>query len=218
MKQTFGKKRIVFCLLAIVAVGIAAAAVFLFKSRGRFFLFERSVVDRTEPEEGDLSPVKLEFRLVHSDSDMEVTKYMAYLAQGGDPDEYPDGPSPLDAEFLPEERHDENGNPTVEYTLVNTAVLMDGSSIKDSYVTKDMFDQNEIIIVFNEEGAAQFGEITGANVGRRLAIVIDGQLYSAPTLLTRIDDGTARITGSFTLEEARWISSSLRRSMHGKSR
>ncbi len=51
-------------------------------------------------------------------------------------------------------------------------------------------------------GGKQFAELTSANVGRRLAIVLDGNLYSAPVIRERIPSGQAQITGSFTSETA----------------
>ena len=54
---------------------------------------------------------------------------------------------------------------------------------------------------FNREGARIFEMITGQNIRRRLAIVLDGVVYTAPTIQDRIRGGEARITGNFTLEE-----------------
>ena len=163
--------------------------------------------DRANLEKLILRSAKLEFRLVHPNNDVEVPKFMAYLAQGGDPDSYPDTPS--EAEFLSEERRDGN-NLITDYTLVETTVQMEGDNIKDSYVTMNEFGQREILLFFNNAGTIQFGEVTGKHVGERLAIVLDGQLYSAPTLLSKIDGGTARITGSFSQEEAKSVSDALK--------
>lgn len=58
---------------------------------------------------------------------------------------------------------------------------------------------------FNTEGAKLFGDITSANVGRLLAIFLDGQLVSAPVIQDKITDGTAIISGNFTPEAAREI-------------
>jgi preprotein translocase subunit SecD len=58
---------------------------------------------------------------------------------------------------------------------------------------------------FNEEGKKLFGDITSANVGRQLAIFLDGQLVSAPVIQEKITDGTAIISGNFTAEYAREV-------------
>ncbi len=61
-----------------------------------------------------------------------------------------------------------------------------------------------IRVDFNAEGAALFGDITSHNVGRQLAIFLDGKLLSAPTIQVAITDGTAIISGStFTAESAK---------------
>ena len=60
-----------------------------------------------------------------------------------------------------------------------------------------------VILTFNDAGAKLFEQITGQNVGRTLAIFLDGQLIEAPTIQEAIPGGTAQITGNFTPEQAR---------------
>jgi protein-export membrane protein SecD len=71
------------------------------------------------------------------------------------------------------------------------------------------FDQNtnkpEIDLQFNDEGAKLFEELTSKNVNKRVAIYLDGQPISAPTVQEAISGGKARITGTFTLEEAKTL-------------
>jgi preprotein translocase subunit SecD len=62
----------------------------------------------------------------------------------------------------------------------------------------------------NAQGAKEFERITGANVKRRLAIVLDGVVHSAPVIQERIAGGNAQITGSFTMDEARDLAIVLR--------
>lgn len=68
------------------------------------------------------------------------------------------------------------------------------------------FDQNSqkplILLQFNDEGAKIFEELTSKNIGKKLAIYIDGILLSAPTVQDKISGGKAQITGSFTIKEA----------------
>lgn len=77
------------------------------------------------------------------------------------------------------------------------------------YLTKaDLgFDQNTykplVLLQFNDEGARIFEEITSRNVGKPLAIYIDEQLISAPTVQETISGGRAQITGDFTVDEAK---------------
>ncbi len=68
----------------------------------------------------------------------------------------------------------------------------------------------EVALQFDREGARIFDEITGKNIKRRLAIVLDGNVYSAPVIQDRIAGGQAQITGSFTPEEARDLAIVLR--------
>jgi preprotein translocase subunit SecD len=69
------------------------------------------------------------------------------------------------------------------------------------------FNQNtndpEIKIEFNSEGTKLFGQVTQRNIGKPVAIFLDNQLISAPTVQTAITDGNAVITGKFTVDEAK---------------
>ncbi|MBI4054323.1 MAG: protein translocase subunit SecD [Candidatus Doudnabacteria bacterium] len=67
----------------------------------------------------------------------------------------------------------------------------------------------QVSLIFNSEGKDLFAEITGKNLGRRVAIFLDGQLLSAPVVQTVIKDGRAVITGHFTLEEAKELTTRL---------
>lgn len=64
-------------------------------------------------------------------------------------------------------------------------------------------------IVFNSEGKTTFGELTAANVGQRMAIVMDNEILSAPVIRTPIVGGQCEISGSFTEAQARALSSNL---------
>ncbi len=67
----------------------------------------------------------------------------------------------------------------------------------------------EVQLEFNKEGEKQFGELTQANVGNRFAIVVDGEVISAPVINQAILGGSAEITGSFTDKEAHNLASAL---------
>ncbi|MEX0918800.1 MAG: protein translocase subunit SecD [Candidatus Paceibacterota bacterium] len=60
-----------------------------------------------------------------------------------------------------------------------------------------------VLVEFNREGAELLSEITAANIGQPLAIILDGELKSAPIIRDRIDNGQALITGDFTIDEAK---------------
>jgi SecD/SecF fusion protein len=60
----------------------------------------------------------------------------------------------------------------------------------------------EVSLNFNDDGARVFSRVTGANLNKRLAIVLDRRIHSAPTIQAKIRDGRARITNLETMEEA----------------
>jgi protein-export membrane protein SecD len=67
----------------------------------------------------------------------------------------------------------------------------------------------EVGIEFDSEGAKLFAQLTKENVGKQIAIFLDGQIISAPTVQTEITDGKAVITGNFSLEEAKKLAQRL---------
>ncbi len=87
--------------------------------------------------------------------------------------------------------------------LVKKRTLMTGEYLTDARVQIDsQFNESYVSIEFDRKGARLFERITGENVKKRLAIVLDNKVYSAPTIQEKIPGGSARITGSFTTQEA----------------
>ncbi|TET27475.1 protein translocase subunit SecD [Candidatus Aerophobetes bacterium] len=86
--------------------------------------------------------------------------------------------------------------------LIKRETLLSGRFIEDTRVEIDSWGQPYIALEFDSEGAEIFAEITGRNVGERLAIILDNVVKSAPVIKTRIPEGKAVIEGRFTLEEA----------------
>ena len=87
--------------------------------------------------------------------------------------------------------------------VVGKKAVLTGADLSTARVS---IDQNTgepyVSVEFNPAGARAFSELTEANVGRRLAIVLDGNVHSAPVIRERIPSGQAQITGGFTTEEA----------------
>jgi preprotein translocase subunit SecD len=81
-------------------------------------------------------------------------------------------------------------------------VLMDGSSVRDARVGFDSNGQIEVSVMFTQEGGRQFAQVTGENVGRQMAIILDGEVYSTPVIRERIAGGVCSITGGFDIKEA----------------
>ena len=105
----------------------------------------------------------------------------------------------------------ETGRRTAVPYLLKNKTLMTGSSLESAQVKiSDRFGEPYIAIKFNTQGAKDFDRITAENVKRRLAIVLDGMVHSAPVVQERISGGQAQITGSFTMEEARDLAIVLR--------
>lgn len=101
-------------------------------------------------------------------------------------------------------------NPNFKY-LVQQIPVLDGSMLVDARVAFDQQNNQPIInFTLNSEGARIFGDYTGANVGKRLAIVLDGKVYSAPRINERIGGGSGQISGGFTIEEASDVAIALR--------
>jgi len=88
--------------------------------------------------------------------------------------------------------------------------LLTGGDISDARPAFDNMNQSYVTLNFNSRGAAIFERITGENVGKRLAIVLDGKVYSAPNIRERISGGRASITGGFSTAEAQDLAIVLR--------
>jgi preprotein translocase subunit SecD len=87
--------------------------------------------------------------------------------------------------------------------VVQKKVHITGRDLSTARVSIDQNTSEPYVSVeFNSAGAKAFAELTEANVGRRLAIILDGNVHSAPQIRERIPSGRAQITGGFTTEEA----------------
>jgi protein-export membrane protein SecD len=99
------------------------------------------------------------------------------------------------------------------YYLVKSSAEMTGSSLLNARVEMGAQEFSgaapHVSLEFNPEGAKQFADVTETNVGRRLAIVLDGVVQSAPVIRSRIPDGHAIIEGNFSPEEAKLLKSVL---------
>jgi len=89
-------------------------------------------------------------------------------------------------------------------------VLLEGSTIKRAQVATDQFGKPEVLFELSSEGARLFAQITEANVGNRLAIILDDKIMTMPVIRERIPGGQVRITGDFTMKDAQDIALVLR--------
>ncbi|MGH7886126.1 MAG: protein translocase subunit SecD [Thermodesulfobacteriota bacterium] len=101
------------------------------------------------------------------------------------------------------------GNQNEAYFVTEDKALVTGEYISDARITFDDFNRPAVGFRFRGEGATKFGELTSKNIGKRLAIVLDGVIKSAPTIQDKITyQGT--ITGTFTPDESKDLALILR--------
>jgi preprotein translocase subunit SecD len=131
----------------------------------------------------------LEFRLVHEDNQKLLEE----------------GLIPVGSELFKETRRLPDGQKTIVPFIVSRRAIpgLDGRSISRAGVGHDAFNRPEILFQLDSAGALAFEGVTTTNVGRHLAIILDGELYSAPRIRTPISGGNASLTGEFTEQEAR---------------
>lgn len=106
---------------------------------------------------------------------------------------------------------EDEGKGKVTY-LLKIMPEVTGANLSDAQVGFDaqMFNRPYVSIKFDREGAKKFAEVTGVNINKRLAIVLDNKVRSAPVIKSKIPDGEAIIEGDFTLEEAKDLAIVLR--------
>lgn len=143
---------------------------------------------------------RLNFRLVHENNAELVKQYLA------DKNNFV---VPVGYELLTTSEFRPGQEPKVEYYFVNKIPEMTGKGISNAMATKDEFGQRKIQLRFSQAGAEDFARVTSRNIGRQLAIVLDGNLYCAPVVNQAITGGSAEISGRFSDEEAKSIADAL---------
>lgn len=141
---------------------------------------------------------RLEFKLLNTTGDLQ--KAIA-------------GTVSEDSEVLYGEDVDESGKIIKRPYLVYKQTLLTGDRLKEAKVGIDQYNKPAISISFDGDGAKIFDRVTGENVGKQLAIVLDGVVHSAPRIQDRISGGNAQITGNFTHDEAAKLAIVLRESL-----
>ncbi len=86
--------------------------------------------------------------------------------------------------------------------LVKKQVMLTGDVLSDARVSIGQFNDPYVSITFDSKGGQEFERITGDNVKKRMAVVLDNTIYSAPVIQERITGGRAQITGTFSMQEA----------------
>ncbi len=146
----------------------------------------------------------LEFKML--DEDSALAKDLPNRVPAGKEEEILKsfGPKvPPDDEILFERTVDkESGRVTKTAYLVKKRAVLTGDVLTDARVSIGEFQNAYVSINFDNTGAKLFERITTENVKKRMAIILDNTIYSAPVIQERISGGRAQITGSFTTEEA----------------
>jgi RNA polymerase sigma factor (sigma-70 family) len=97
-----------------------------------------------------------------------------------------------------------------ETLYVQKSPLLDYTAISSATVTRDeSTGVPQINVEFNDVGKELFAAVSRENLNKRLAIVLDGQVYSAPVIRSEITEGKAQITGHFTEEEAQALAAKI---------
>ncbi|MBS0656774.1 MAG: protein translocase subunit SecD [Verrucomicrobia bacterium] len=139
---------------------------------------------------------RLEFRLVHPQSDALCAEIDA--GRGIVPPGYRRQAEPRQAAGEISERS----------ILVQKIAALTGDRVVSAHPVFETRGWG-VVLRLDAAGARAFGDLTSAHLGERLAIVLDGQVQSAPVLESAIYNGVAQISGSFTEEQARDLASAL---------
>src|SRR2546430_8696397 len=146
----------------------------------------------------------LEFKML--DEDHKVARLLpSHIPAGKEDDVLREfGPQiPPEDEILFERHVDkQTGRVTKTPYLVKKRAVLTGDVLTDARVSIGEFQNAYVSINFDNTGAKLFERITAENVKKRMAIILDNTIYSAPVIQERIGGGHAQITGSFTTEEA----------------
>ena len=101
------------------------------------------------------------------------------------------------------------GDASTVYYMVKKVAAVTGQDLRSARASVDENSRPAVSFTLSNEGGRKFGKVSGENIGRQLAIILDGRVQSAPTLETKINS-EGRITGSFTQEEVADLSLKLR--------
>ncbi len=150
-------------------------------------------------------PAFLEFRLVHERSAEIVNPSTGELLE----------PVPPGYEILRHIESEANGKTSTEIFVVKQKPEngLFGDIVSHAKVDYSQYGKPEVLFELTAEGARHFGEVTSANVGHKLAIVLDKELVSAPNIESPITGGSGRITGNYTPDAAKSLANVLQNPM-----
>ena len=98
----------------------------------------------------------------------------------------------------------------LKVTSADGRAPMEGDVVTDAEDKFDQFGRPEVSMTMNSEGARQWAALTKANIGKAIAIVLDGVVYSAPRVNSEIDGGQSSISGNFSVEDTKDLANTLK--------
>ncbi|MBL8649583.1 MAG: protein translocase subunit SecD [Sphingopyxis sp.] len=116
------------------------------------------------------------------------------------------GRAPVGSEIVPYAEGEGNGAPEV----LRRQVMISGDQLIDAKQEFNQTGQPVVSIRFDSAGSNTFARVTGQNVGKRFAMVLDGKVLSAPSINEPILGGSAQISGSFSVQTANQLAIALR--------
>jgi preprotein translocase subunit SecD len=111
------------------------------------------------------------------------------------------GVRPLNTKILRMSARAERGEQGESWYLVSNSPVVTGRDLRNARPSRDEYGKWETDFTLNKQGAARFARYTESNVGNRLAVVLDNQIRTAPTIQSRIED-SGRITGMASQQES----------------
>ncbi len=111
--------------------------------------------------------------------------------------------------------HDDlTAEPHIEFHILKTGrggkAPLEGDVITDARQSLDQATRPSVSMQMNANGAKKWRKLTAANIGERIAIVLDGYVYSAPNVNGEIPNGNSEISGNFSIEEAKDLANVLK--------
>ncbi len=114
-----------------------------------------------------------------------------------------EGRLPVGSEILFENVISQDGESSFSLPyLIKKDTALTGDVLQDARVTIGEFNEPIVSLTFDSRGGREFERLTGENIGKRMAVVLDGTVYSAPRINVKISGGRAIIEGTFTTSEA----------------
>jgi len=145
----------------------------------------------------------LEFRLAKEGVPSASSREQLVAALGGT--------VPPDVEIMVQNNRDETTKDIVSqtYWALEKRTVITGRDLKTARPTQGQFNEPNVSFILTREGGRKFAEVTGASIGRNLAIILDQHVISAPTIQDRISDQGV-IRGDFTFQEVQDLVTVLR--------